>query len=609
MSRLPTPGSDDGNWGEILNDFLEQSHNSDGSLKESAVPKSTSVTTDGTDDTKVPSVKAVKDYTDGKIDEVNTQLAESAKQVSSLAELNAELTAGKSMVIIERGVNLSVSAEISVPAGTTIIGMGAKLTRASGFEGRMIRLAKDCRLVGIELDGNRAAMVAPAWDKTIEIVTPEGHCTVEDVIIKNGNEGIIIYGDDVLVRHCYLYSMGGNGIHFSGALRSRVENCTVIGTNKRSGMGHEEGCIVWSDLCDHIVCLNNWCEDGIGGFSSIDTAGNDHIKLIGNTIKDCRSFAIDAQFDTNAPQNIIIANNHIINSVKLSINRAAGSTGTVTNVLVADNIIENTLVDLRNILRLVVKGNICYGKAITASTCPMCVISDNTIHDPAGTGVYVQNSKMAIVSGNQIKTLIYGVYATGCDGIKITGNVIRQSAHTTSPSAPCIKVSDVNTCGATITDNTIYLYYGFGIVPGSNHICTNNIIFAADPALHVIRALIGTTGWIVANNASNGTFTVSTVAGCVGENNIVIADTSFLSVTTTLTNLASDGGAKVLTYDDYACTLTPDAGYTLPTTITVTMGGTTLVAGTGYTYNSTTGAVSVPNVTGALVITADGVSS
>src|SRR5689334_11591086 len=33
MSRLPSPGSDDGTWGDILNDFLGVSHNSDGTLK------------------------------------------------------------------------------------------------------------------------------------------------------------------------------------------------------------------------------------------------------------------------------------------------------------------------------------------------------------------------------------------------------------------------------------------------------------------------------------------------------------------------------------------------------------------------------------------------
>ncbi len=40
MARLPTPGGDSGNWGEILNEFMLQSHNSDGSLKASAVSAS-----------------------------------------------------------------------------------------------------------------------------------------------------------------------------------------------------------------------------------------------------------------------------------------------------------------------------------------------------------------------------------------------------------------------------------------------------------------------------------------------------------------------------------------------------------------------------------------
>ncbi len=37
MARLPSPGGDNGNWGNILNDFLSVSLNSDGSLKDSAV--------------------------------------------------------------------------------------------------------------------------------------------------------------------------------------------------------------------------------------------------------------------------------------------------------------------------------------------------------------------------------------------------------------------------------------------------------------------------------------------------------------------------------------------------------------------------------------------
>lgn len=38
MSRLPIPGSDNGHWGEILNEFLRVEHNDDGSLKTTPVP-------------------------------------------------------------------------------------------------------------------------------------------------------------------------------------------------------------------------------------------------------------------------------------------------------------------------------------------------------------------------------------------------------------------------------------------------------------------------------------------------------------------------------------------------------------------------------------------
>ncbi len=75
MSRLPTPGGDNGTWGTILNDYLEVSHDSAGALKASAVTSAgaevtTNKDTDGTlaanSDTKYPSQKAVKTYADTK---------------------------------------------------------------------------------------------------------------------------------------------------------------------------------------------------------------------------------------------------------------------------------------------------------------------------------------------------------------------------------------------------------------------------------------------------------------------------------------------------------------------------------------------------------------
>ena len=41
MARLPIPGSDDGTWGDVLNDYLSAAHNTDGTLKDNIVTSDT----------------------------------------------------------------------------------------------------------------------------------------------------------------------------------------------------------------------------------------------------------------------------------------------------------------------------------------------------------------------------------------------------------------------------------------------------------------------------------------------------------------------------------------------------------------------------------------
>ena len=82
------------------------------------------------------------------------------------------------------------------------------------------------------------------------------------------------------------------------------------------------------------------------------------------------------------------------------------------------------------------------------------------------------------------------------------------------------------------------------------------------------------------------------------------------SITYNLSNITSSNtNASMNTNATFRTTLSPADGtimntYSLPGTITVTMGGTTLTAGTNYTYDSSTGDVEIPNVTGDIVITA-----
>lgn len=37
MTRLPVPGGDSGNWGQILNEYLSVAHDANGALKQSAI--------------------------------------------------------------------------------------------------------------------------------------------------------------------------------------------------------------------------------------------------------------------------------------------------------------------------------------------------------------------------------------------------------------------------------------------------------------------------------------------------------------------------------------------------------------------------------------------
>lgn len=79
------------------------------------------------------------------------------------------------------------------------------------------------------------------------------------------------------------------------------------------------------------------------------------------------------------------------------------------------------------------------------------------------------------------------------------------------------------------------------------------------------------------------------------------------TVTYTLTNMSYSGPKTVNLGATLSTTLTASSGYSLPSSITVSMNGNTLSS--GYTYNSSTGAVTVSNVTGDIVITASGTSS
>lgn len=67
MSRLPQPGADTGSWGDILNDFLLQGHNADGTVKGGSIGGGT------ISETKLDSALQAKVNGGGAVSSVNGQ--------------------------------------------------------------------------------------------------------------------------------------------------------------------------------------------------------------------------------------------------------------------------------------------------------------------------------------------------------------------------------------------------------------------------------------------------------------------------------------------------------------------------------------------------------
>lgn len=136
MARLPIVDSDDGTWGDILNDFLAISlNNPDGTLKSSAVSAAgaemtTNKDTDGTlaanSDTKYASQKAVKTYADTK---QQAFIAATSATTAATAAKVVTTTAGAAPVAGNIFAVTYTSGQSASTATLNINGSGAKNVR------------------------------------------------------------------------------------------------------------------------------------------------------------------------------------------------------------------------------------------------------------------------------------------------------------------------------------------------------------------------------------------------------------------------------------------------------------------------------------------------
>lgn len=128
----------------------------------------------------------------------------------------------------------------------------------------------------------------------------------------------------------YMDKVGGNGIHLSGSLGTQCNENQIYNANLNTAdVGHRDGGIIWSNLCIGTKCQSNHIENCIAGFGSLDSIDNSGTIIVGNTIVNCDTYAVEINYagvDGYGPRDITVTGNNIVNSGPVSINLTGATT-------------------------------------------------------------------------------------------------------------------------------------------------------------------------------------------------------------------------------------------------------------------------------------------
>lgn len=397
MSRLPTPGSDDGSWGGILNDFLGVEHNADGTLK-----------TSGSLASKVSKndlVINVKDYGatgDGSTDDT-----------AAISSAVAALTSG-STLYFPGGTYFVSQVLLSSKSNFKIMGAGATI-RGFNTTNAVLRLAT-CTF--FEVNGLNI-------------------CHANATVRNSSGHGMHLSScTDFVVTHNTLYETAAAGFISFGGNRGTVENNNVHdtladaihltrGSKFISVVGNhtdttgDDGIAVVSYQSDGLVCTdititgNTVFQPMARGISVV---GGTNVQINGNTVRSTQSAGIyvsqESSFNTYGVTNVAVTGNTIkdantynqvanFGSIHIS---GFSSTYVVDGVQVASNLIYGgngwmiyAVAQAAGQIRHVqIAGNFCLGPNAAGSGIQLTAVTDssitgNTVRYAYASGIYTDS--------------------------------------------------------------------------------------------------------------------------------------------------------------------------------------------------------------------------
>jgi hypothetical protein len=173
MSRLPVPGSDVGDWGNILNDFLLQAHQADGILKDGSVNLNTIASNTVVDLSSDQTVGGIKNFTDSPIVPIPTTDTQAANK--AYVDVNASTVTAGNTTGADPGTAIAIDSVMG-SSGNTIANTDGAI--AIGYDGTNAASATGSNSVAIGADsvanGNFVVAIGSTASATDDSTTAIG---------------------------------------------------------------------------------------------------------------------------------------------------------------------------------------------------------------------------------------------------------------------------------------------------------------------------------------------------------------------------------------------------------------------------------------------------
>lgn len=427
--------------------------------------------------------------------------------------------------IVGSVVTVSTAFATAFPTGGTVVTSLMQIESPVHYTGPQLPNCTRVTIAGFTFDGNRANnTLLTKWElhSEIDLYPYCDDCVVRDCYLHDcQSEGICCGGAKFVVENNYLLDCNGNGIHFSGstggtARGNFVKNCNLLG----AAPGHADGCIIFSNTIGDTFLLNNYCENGLSGFGSIDYDANSSVVITGNIVKTC-TLAIEGNIPNGVNcGRVVIANNLFYSSGPVSWVGSVGGFGPY-GLVISDNYFDATTLVVSRCLDVVVSGN---------------VFRNPTAATPAVGVIDVTDARQVLIEGNALRGGWAGVYiqsSVGAAQLTVRGNQFSNQYAWGFGGGSAAQVGT----GCTVAGNAFWTDAGAGVSAGYIAISVTNGTFVLNNTLQLAAGAYG----ISCPNGSGG------VQGAIVVGNMVRSTGLTASIRTfggSINNIIKDNGVQ-----------------------------------------------------------------